>query len=440
MKIVAAQILIVAIALPLSAHPVKKTLARIEDPVVMECKDMEPLWGSPIDELSLMVLNNNSWVPIPFQIDQKKPDGMYAFTLGPEAIADPDPNLDANDELVFMVKESGDRAVKGSLPGGGKTIMEIEIVDPENNQKGWVYLARFSGSAPRSPDDYIKLFIDKDKNRRGVSTYEYIGSSPLDRVSIDYLAAQTTSAGEKGENTLDRLKIRGKLIFPGWMSFPIKADEMMKAEDLAYIDGPVRVLQLSKGYLAFGFIKIKGTGYMLSEYYVNHINFPVYMKSPNLPGFLKGLVPGFRLRAFLDFNPNIKGSHSFSAANPFNEDVVLDGKMSTAEKNLDTKTPIDWIAGSGPQGAIVSRLIMGGELGGSIKMTTYYMDDNMVADPPESYKGVQGVGFLLEGDKYFPEYSFRSIAYFKKELKPEDVKGILDILDHPLKFKVTRVN
>jgi hypothetical protein len=74
------------------------------------------------------------------------------------------------------------------------------------------------------------------------------------------------------------------------MSIPIKADEMLRSEDQAYIDGPVRVLQLSKGYLGLGFIKIKGTGYMLSEYYVNHINFPVYMKSPDLPGFLKGLI------------------------------------------------------------------------------------------------------------------------------------------------------
>jgi hypothetical protein len=73
---------------------------------------------------------------------------------------------------------------------------------------------RFDDNAPRSPEDYIKLFVDKGKNRRGVSTYEYIGSSPLDRVSINYLAAQTTAAGDNGVNVLDRLKIRGKLIFP----------------------------------------------------------------------------------------------------------------------------------------------------------------------------------------------------------------------------------
>jgi hypothetical protein len=429
----------IAATTPLSALAEKKTMQRKDDPVVMECKEMGPLFGSPIKELSLMAWRRDSWSPIPFQIDQKKPDGSYAYTQGPEASADPDPNLDADDELVFMAKDSGDRT-GGNLPEGARTVMEIELTDPRNNARGWVYLAGFSGSAPRSPDDYIELFIDKAANRRGVLTYEYVGSSPMEGIAIDYIAARTASDGKEGKDVLDRLKIRGELVFPLGVTVPIKADEMMKGEDRAYIDGPVRVLQLSEGYLELGGINIRGTGYMNVEYYVNYNSFPVYMETPEIPDFLKGLMPQMRLKAFFDFNPDIKGSHCFSPANSYNEDVVLDGSMSAAEQGLDTETHIDWIAGFGPQGAIVSRLIMGEEVSAKYKKKTYYMDDASISDPPEDHQGIQGVGYLLEGEgEYVRKYSFESIIYFKSELKPENVHEILDILDHPIQVEVTKV-
>jgi hypothetical protein len=405
----------------------------------MECKDLGPLFGSGMDKLSLMARQGDTWGPIPFQVDQKKPEGSYAFTLGPEASPDPDPNLDANDELVFMAKDCGDRDTE-DWPEGAETVMEIELTDPKNDAKGWVYLAGFTGNAPRSPDDYIELVIDKATNRRGVRTYEYVGSSPMEGIAIDYIAARTAAGGKEGKDVLDRLKIRGEMVFPLGVTVPISADEMMKGKDRAYIDGPVRVLQLSEGYLELGGINIRGTGYMNVEYYVNYNSFPVYMETPDIPDFLKGLMPRMRLKAFFDFNPDIKGSHCFSPANPYNEDVVLDGSMSAAEQSLDTETHIDWVAGFGPQGAIVSRLIMGEEVGDKYKKKTYYMDDASISDPPEDHQGIQGVGYLLEGEgEYVREYSFESIIYFKSELKPENVHEILDILDHPIKVSVTKV-
>jgi hypothetical protein len=438
--IFSAAIFLAAGTASLSDRTEKKTLQRVEDPVVMECKDMGPLFGSAVDTLALMARSGEAWSPIPFQVDQKKPDGSYAFTSGPEASPDPNPNLDANDELVFMAKGSGDRAEDGKWPEGAKTVMEIALTDPKNGQKGWVYLARFSSGAPRSSDDYIKLFIDKAANRRGVRTYEYVGSSPMDGIAIDYLAANTAADGRPGKDVLDRLKIRGELIFPGGIIIPIKVDEMMKGEDRAYIDGPVRVLQLSRGYLKLAGISVKGTGDMVIKFYVNYNSFPVHIKSPELPSFLKGLMPKVRLKAFLDFNPDIKGFHSFSPANPYNDRVVLDGVMSAAEKSLDTKTPIDWIGGSGPQGAIVSRLILGKEIVGKYKKKTYYLDDASVSDPPEDHKGVQGLGYMLEGEgEYVMESSFECIIYIKQKLKPENIPEILDILDHPIQVGISKV-
>ncbi len=432
-------ILFAVMVIPVSLHAESKTLQRVDDPVVMECRDFSALLGAPIDHLSLLAFRKGAWAPVPFQIDQKKPDGNYAFTMGQEASEDPDPNLDANDELVFMVKDTGDSAESGKdtrWPEGAEAVMEIEVTDPKSGQKGWLYLTRFSGEPPRSKEDYIRIEIDEAKGYRRVFTYEYVAGSPLGSVAVDYMA-QTLPDGSQGVDTLDRLKMRGKLIFPGGITIPLNIDKMIKTEDKAYIDGPVRVLQLTDGYMKFlGFVKVRGTGYSTVSYYVNHNIFPVTVKPPKLPWFLKRLLPEFKLAAFLDFNSNVYGSHCFSAANPYNKEVVLDGRMSEAEGKLDTQTPVDWIAGIGPQGAIVSRLILSSEAAG-IKKLTYYIDDDTINDPPEDHPGLAGVGYKLEGTgKYIPIITFQTIIYFKNDLEPEEIGTILDIIDHPVTVTV----
>lgn len=422
-----------------------KTLKRIDDPVVIEGREFPGLWGAAIEGLTLMVRRGDSWALVPFQVDQKKPDGNYAFTMGPEASEDPDPAFDADDELVFMAKDTGDSIGDGKWPEGAQKIAEIEVSDPKNGSKGWAYLLLFPGKAARSADDYIRLEIDEDKRYRGVSSYECVIGGPMDRPFPNYIAAQTLPNGKKGADVLDRLKIRGELIFPGGISIPINADEMIKSTDKGYIDGPVRILHLADGYMEFlGFLKIKGTGYSTLSYYVNHVVCPVTLIAPpDLPDFIQKIMPELKLAGFMDFNSNIYGTYPFSAANPFNKDVVLDGRMSEAEKNLDMNTPIDWIAGFGPQGAIVSRLILPGEAGSNTKKYTYYLDDETRADPPEDHPGLIGVGFdikgMMEEGEAFTSGTIYIYIYFKSELKPEDIGNILDIIDHPVRVKVREV-
>ena len=100
---------------PFSAVAAENPIDRIDDPVVMECGEFSPLFGAEMERLGVMALQGDEWTPIPFQIDQKMPDGAYAFTHGPEAAPDPDPTLDANDELVFMVTDVGAVQADGAL-------------------------------------------------------------------------------------------------------------------------------------------------------------------------------------------------------------------------------------------------------------------------------------------------------------------------------------
>jgi len=432
-------ILLVAVVAAWSSAPAepatdaKKTLERLDDPVVMEGKAFPSLLGVSPKRLTIMARHKGEWEPVPFQIDEKKPDGAYCFTMGPQAAADPDPNLDGNDELVFMVKDTGDRLDGGQWPEGSLKGMEIEVTDPKDGGRGWLYLFSYREKAPRSQKDYIRLEIDREAGRRKVITYEYAMGGPTDAIYPDYLA-QVKPDGTPGPDILDRLKMRGKVILATGIKLDYHMDEFTKARDLGWIDGPVRVLHLADGYLRIaGFIKLRGSGYSLISYYVNHMIWPMVIEVP----FRTSLIRGIEFYGYMDFNSNVYGSYPFNAANPMDREVVLDGRTSEAEKKLDRSTPISWNAGFGPQGALVSRLFFRPKPVG-IKELPFYRDDETASDPPEDNKGVCGVGYNLEGlyNNSAENSTVYQYYYYMSELKPEEVHRILDILDNPVKTRV----
>jgi hypothetical protein len=150
-------------ALPRGLEAAKKTLKRTEDPVIIEGKDLMSLLGSRPDRLSLMAWTYDGFQPVPFQMDERDEKGEYVFTMSveggkttPSNEADQDPKLDANDELVFMVFDAGDRHPEVSFPDGVDKGVEIEITDPVDGGKAWIYLFAFKNEAPRSGLDYVR--------------------------------------------------------------------------------------------------------------------------------------------------------------------------------------------------------------------------------------------------------------------------------------------
>jgi len=254
----------------------------------------------------------------------------------------------------------------------------------------------------------------------------------MDVVYPDHMAARKLKNGKEGKDVLDRLKMRGEIVLPLGVRIPFVMDEMVKAENKGLIDGPVRVLHLSQGYLELTeYIKIRGEGYSLISYYTNHMIWPMAMEIPSID-----LVKIENFHGFCDFNPNVIGSCVFSAANPYSKDVIFNGELTEAEKNMDTTTHIDWIAGFGPQGAIINRMYF--EPAEAVKKQVhYFLDDEALVDEPEDHPGVFGTGYhILFPDKAIPRATVYQYYYFLSQLKPEEVSRILDILDHPLEVCV----
>jgi len=425
----------------------EKTLSRKTDPVVIKGESLPGMGGVAPSSLSLMAYRGGEWSLVPFQIDQVKPDGTYALASGKMAGPDSDPMLDSDDELVFMARDSGDRRLSvASLPEGAILGVEIEVKDPLDGGMGWLYLFRFESSPPRSAADYISVTFDKETGYRWAESKEIKVGMPADRVYPEYISNRTLVSGEEGDDVLDRLKIRGVLVFPLGIEIPIAAEQMIYARPLGYTDGPVRVIEFVDGYMKVAGIEFKGIGASTLSYYEDHVLVPVTIAAASkVPDWLLKFIPESRLYGYMDFNENVYGSYVFSAANPVHEDVVLDGKTSEAEKNLDREAEVDWLAGHGPQGGLVFRLILEGDSGELSKMTTYYVDDNTAEDPPEEVPGMSAVGFHITGatdslsrDVVRRSADFSLYAYGKNDLTEDNVYEVLNVLDYPLTVE-TRV-
>jgi hypothetical protein len=156
------------------------SLGRDSDPVVITGNEVSALTGMPITQIVGFRFDGD-WQQIPIQIDEKKwvdflavynnqkyqfmgsmvpGHGIMAYAdsntyVGP----DTDPTFDSDDELVFMAKDCGRRALGFALVPPGvyeQNSIEIEVYDSLEDKKGYVYLFETDGALPLDVEcDYV---------------------------------------------------------------------------------------------------------------------------------------------------------------------------------------------------------------------------------------------------------------------------------------------
>lgn len=423
----------------------EKTMKRTEDPVIIEGKELAPLLGADLEKLSLMVWKGDGFKAVPFQVDEKDEKGGYIYDMSIEdnkvvasKTVDPDPNLDANDELIFMIFDAGDKCPGDSFPKGAQKGARLEITDPVDGAKAWAYLFSFKDNPPRSDLDYIKSIHDTARSVIRTETKNYIVEY-VDNAGYYNHFSRVGPDGTESPDLSDRFKIRcvASVAF-NTLHFPFAMDELLKSQVLAFKDGPIRLLSLSQGYMD-GPANIRlESGQAVFTSYSNSYIVPVHL---NVPIDADVLLSDFKLHGENDFNENAYGTYYYDENNPYNPDIVLDGKMSEAEKNMDYKSDHDWLVLKGPYGASVFRIVFPPEWD-FINKGLYYKDNPEIADPPEDNPGLVATGFDMDGFINLKKgtYSYSFHFYFPHHFEVGDEKMILNILDRPLKVKVSSVN
>ncbi|MDY6933752.1 MAG: hypothetical protein SVZ03_05945 [Spirochaetota bacterium] len=399
-----------------------KTLEREMDCVVLTGDQCSEILGKPISRYGLYSLQNGSFVSIPFQIDELDEKDQFILTQGKGKSVDKDnSHFDANDQLVFMARDTGDKIMREmDLPKTATGIVEITIIDPTNEKKGWVYLMNFDNPPRPSDIDYVNY----DPAKMKIVAWNYITRFNKENPVAASKYAFWEKIGGGGSDLIDRVKVR--IVLKKFFTLH-RSEEDIKVKEIGYIDGPVRVIVHSenKTPLVFGISASKTKQNTL--YYYSYASFPFVVDLPILPS-------KFHVHIYDDF-ADCMGCTFYSSTNP--KGHIIDGVMDDSDKKLDL-SPFQWFVLSNEELAFWSRCIYPSN--SPVKAFLYFKDDKNVKDSMEEVTGeLPGIGFDFRSGwdkvKEFP-IEFRLVHFFTKTYNPGDEKKIVNIHDHPLRITV----
>lgn len=409
-------------------------LKRRYDHVVVPGDRLRHLRLERIDELRLLAFRDDFEV-IPYQIDERLPNGEYAFDKGANPRADEDKGrLDRNDELVFMARDAGGRAPahrRSALRLSALGLIEIAIEDPVDRGRAWVYLARFRSPPPRSTVDYVSISYEKKiLEYRGAGFLISNASVPdnaLRNTRLQFFDAQ----GKPSLNLLDTTKMRGELYY---FRIPVRRDETeIRASVGAYIDGPIRAIVRNdiEAYVVWGFW-IRTSSSILYMYESGTVSptsfdFPINIDES----------PSSTMRVSTDLSSRARG---WSFYNSHNKTPCSLGDRQAASR-IDSSYP-DWNALHGPEGGFVHRLLFDDvAIVRRPKSQLFYSDDSSKPDAPESEPGSSGnSGFVVDfSGVQKGVYKATFYAYYKPGFRFGDEREFLRIVDRPLRIKTAPV-
>lgn len=284
---VAAILSLALLAAPAAEAKKRKTLDRPADPVVLTGSQLPRLLGATPSSLVAYSLHRagkgkrTRWRRVPVQLDERAlvdfggqpPNNAQAGIQGtvygtaPIGVAalqytdpatfvgpDPDPGLDADDEVALMASDAGlsARKVKALPRGvakGGATA--LSVTDPLTHARGWVYLFRAPKAKPLKTDyvsysfrlasgDYRSSYRRADgpnPESSAVSTSEY-RAGYSDRWFLDTLAIDAGAAS--GQDIVDGFKSG---FAPGNCGRSEATYNDAEGAFVANIDGPVRAIR-----------------------------------------------------------------------------------------------------------------------------------------------------------------------------------------------------
>lgn len=482
-RIVGPMVLCLSLVFANAAYAEEKTLSRTLDPVVIKGEQLEPLWNAKLDSLRLMAVRGGKLEQIPFQIDKVDPDGNYIISGGtvPETVRDavdlddrPESEkraerikdfekqreklrkrvakgelsseqfenmrraayhteqkdaLDYNDELAFMARDAGDRAVKQDwpVPDG----VEIALTDPLTKERGWVYLLHWKSGLPPLPleADYVKYDPAGDVVETSRMKLDFVDDKPLIVEQIFPRRGATQLP-----NIVDRFKMRIKIKPTPLFCLSLNFDENnIEAFTVGYKDGPVRVLRRNIFWLKIGGIKLPFVpqAQVYYVFYETGLTGPAEIQNPFDPTLL--LCEGSSGGGGMDFRREMKGARVWTEANPGT--MVFDGRMSEAEENL-IRDQQRWAAVVREQDktAFLIRIVQGERLRrAKVNNKLFYYDDLEMEMEPESEPGARYAGFgvnILQVPKGTFKLWFH--MYVTADYSEDARREYLNIVDYPL--------
>lgn len=386
--------LALVLAAPAGAQPVPgttRTLKRTVDTVVVPGATLPKLRGASLDRLRVYTCRGGFPVPVIYQFDERNAAGTYCYDQGPQdkRVRDEDGGkLDDNDELVVLARDAGDRLAPtsyGMVPGQS-AVQELELRDPKDGGKAWLYVFRFDGPAVpgRSQVKLVDLSVVHHDDEEATFTWrgeKFVFDNDRSRknaVRATFASFFDPTTGKKGPNAIDSTIVRAVVQFM-WVTV-VRQSNDIRVEIGAYKAGPIRVIaqNLLKVYLALGLWASAPDSYVML--WPNKVSMPTNASCPvNLD---ESGESSYTL--CMDLAKGSRGQKFYNPANP--TPVDIDGRTSIAERNLDLRWP-EWNCTFGPNGAIISKFVIPDAMKRDTNRLVYIDDE--YHKRPEAEEGIE---------------------------------------------------
>lgn len=409
---------------PADAQLSVRTLTRVEDPVIVKGEELPGMLGHSAEGLRAYAFREGRLEPIPYQVDEFNKKGRIICPDGKDAKEDEDKGLlDANDEVVVMVSDLGDRASRLLFPADARQASEIEVQDPATGERAWFYIFDFEAPPPPSPVVYITYDPEKDLATSAVYSVDF-----NERKSILLDDMRIAGPDKKmGENIIDRIKVRTWFKSRIFITFKFN-EEDITSHVTGYKNGPVRSIRSAEYFLKLFFIKVTPSAFVDYLFYRNAIVGPSQLKVPFSPRLV--LRGGSRAITGLDFSNSVYGWQFYTEKNP--TPVTLDG-MNKNKGEMRTEG-VSWFALFGEDRGTLTRVVYGDSLlKAKQKYVFYQLDDKEKESKPEREKGETLLAFDLDLLK-IPRgtHNMWFYQFFASPFAPGDEARFNLILDQPL--------
>ena len=401
-----------------------KTLRREQEPVIVRTGLLAGLPDRETSRYRLYAVRHGSLEPIPFQFDARGADGELILS---EDGAETEFTFGDDDELVFMAKDTGDRAPNDLLPAGAA--LEFTVVDRARAGTAWAYLVHFPANPPpRSPVRYA--IFDTARQEARALTYEV--SYSQDRSNFLRRVRILPGAGGTGETLIERLKMRISPTFSFlWTTLhPTLTEESFSVAPDGLKNGPVRAIRRVRQSLDLGrmFPDIPN-GRVYTYYYATSFQTPTRFSIPWLA--LKTLRD-FRFESVDELGTHTEGMRYWDAANPGG--VPFDGSERPAATDADH----DWWVVSGARGTCLQALVIPEEWRAwGIKRGIVFMDRTDAAAGSGTESGAGYSLLRMTKLRRAGAYDLGSVfVVLSRPYRPGDETEVLDGFRDPLETEV----
>ena len=436
MKILAMIFPVILFVLPLACPAGEpRSLTRSIDPIEVSGFEVPNMTGVEISRLRVFMSRNGHVRPVPFQIDQKGSENDWIwsavydsatlddgfdeeeseFIVGQKNLIydDQDPPgksiFDKNDVVVFLAIDAGDKDRKSIMRLGADKLLELEITDPVNQSKGWLYLAYFESDAPAISD---MRYVQYEPEQFRVSGPEHAFLySPNQTMILDDFQLD-------GISVFVANKIRGEVTAGiGPITLDIEFSEKdIRGYSSAYINGPVRIVKRSVEYIQLG------SGIASPDVNCDHFHYPWHAEIPVL------ISKRFPVQRVSILATSIFREENFSRVEVDGvEKTIFLGKHSRQGNLLTENIEAEWIELTGERVSVINSVKISQQHKGHLDVTPYLIDAQQAT-------GVE-VGFLIRTTDKTPDgdHVIHSVFLFTdKSNREKFMKNAIELLQQKL--------